>query len=344
MSQRHQLAFVTALVLDALEQQVPATAATEQQAEALRACASGIRAAMSAEAPRNLPSIYLPYLLAVGLGADTQAAVDAGVVCTAVYAAARLIDDLMDGHPPSYLPDTSTSENLLSLGTVQCASSYRLIATSASRCEARLRMTTALSACITSMAAGQLEDLAGMPKGATIPRILAAIRGKSGGALAGFAALGALAAGCDEAVETSCAAFGYHLGVARQIEADLAELASTGGGRPTRNRAITLPVALHIEAIDEAAGYAFHRRFNEATTPASFADLYAELTASGAIAATRVHVEMELTRAADSLERIPLDDRARLDLASLAGLSTSQRTHIQHDPNSRSLHAEISHP
>ena len=302
-----------ARVLGLVEVGLVDSAVSDPQRAEFARLARGMRAAFDADDDRNLMCVHVPRLMALGLGSSTDDAESVAAICTTVYGAARLVDDLMDGQPVSYV--ASGRETVLALATTLCASGYRVIIGSPVSDVQKVALVTEVSGMILAMGDGQLADVRGFAVERSAGEVLASVSGKSGAMLAGFARCGAIAAGAGAAILQACREFGNSMGVARQILADLAELRHADSSDAV-NTATTLPIALHLTRLDVGDHARFFDSYRlSAGCAMTRAALLEELAQSGALAAARLYAEVALSDACDALDRVGLApaERAQLD-------------------------------
>jgi geranylgeranyl pyrophosphate synthase len=302
-------------VVDMVARELMADALSGRQREQFETFTTAIRAAFHADQDRNLACVNIPLIIARGLGARPESADVGAVVSTIVYAAARLVDDVMDGHGLSYA--VRSPHEVLGVTTALAGAIYRYIIRTPLSARQRLALVAEVSEMVVVMAAGQLADVAAF--GTVLPAddVLKTVEQKSGAMLAGFASCGAVTADAADAQVAACRQFGRSLGVARQISSDLYELAQPGNA-DARNAAPTFPVAVHLASLTFDDQWRFVERLREASkSPSLLATIREEMEASGALAAAALQAEVSLCAASVALGRIDLSPPSHCRLNDL---------------------------
>jgi geranylgeranyl diphosphate synthase type I len=171
------------------------------------------------------------------------------------------------------------------------------------------------------MIIGQAQDIASEQKLAlTLEECLAMEAGKTGALLACAASIGAQLAGANDDVVKALSDYGTHLGVAFQAVDDMlgvwGESAVTGKpvGNDLRLRKKTLPIS-----IANSKGFdIFSEPIDRELTDADVAEAMVFLEECGARYETMELAEHELAAALEALERVPLADEPRNELATIA--------------------------
>jgi geranylgeranyl diphosphate synthase type I len=171
------------------------------------------------------------------------------------------------------------------------------------------------------MIVGQAQDIASEDKLAlTLDECLAMEAGKTGALLSCAASIGAVLAGADSAVVEALADYGSHLGVAFQAVDDMlgvwGEPSVTGksAGNDLRLRKKTLPIS-----IANSKGFdIFTTPLDHELTDAEVKEAMDFLDDCGARYETMELAEKELAAALAALERVPLVDEPRNQLAVIA--------------------------
>jgi geranylgeranyl diphosphate synthase type I len=172
-----------------------------------------------------------------------------------------------------------------------------------------------------AMIIGQAQDIASEQKlSLTLEECLAMEAGKTGALLACAASIGAQLAGANDDVVEALSDYGTHLGVAFQAVDDMlgvwGESAVTGKpvGNDLRLRKKTLPIS-----IANSKGFdIFSEPIDRELTDADVAEAMVFLEECGARYETMELAEHELAAALEALERVPLADEPRNELATIA--------------------------
>jgi geranylgeranyl pyrophosphate synthase len=308
-------------VLDRLESALPAGAATELQAEVLAQVAHHIRRSFETDDPRNLLCVHIPFTIATGLGAPIELAELAATACTAVYGAARVVDDVMDGQPVSF--GVSSRETVLALAVTLCASAYRLVALSPDLGVNGVAAVTAeVADMITVMAAGQLAEAKAAGLLSTPAEVVESVGQKSGAMAAAFARCGAIVASAQNADVERCGQFGAALGSARQLRSDLAELEALNPVDAS-NAVSTLAVAVHAWSLPDEDRADFAQRYR-GSAESSWAreQMLREIDGSGGLGVSGLQIEVLLDRAAAAVLALPLEAQACHQLLELVDFTS----------------------
>ncbi len=187
------------------------------------------------------PPIVLPLVLGEALGLAEDTADRLAAACVLFFASADVIDDAQDGDlPAAPWPGWPSA---VSIGMALVFSSQReAIAAAPARAG---ELAAAFADAGLAMSLGQAADVAerGGPGAFSGERAyLACVRGKTGGSIALFATLPALAAGAAPAMVAALGAWGVATGAALQLASDLADAAAPASRDRATGRA-TLPVA-----------------------------------------------------------------------------------------------------
>ncbi len=163
----------------------------------------------------------------------------------ATYLAWDLLDDEMDGDPPTFWSAHPTPQRMLG--------AHLLIATAAGHAaHGSLSGARELGGLYLAMAAavidGQLRGEQPLDASTLVEDVAAGIRARSGAMLAGFAEMAAVAAGADDGTRRAARRLGGELGLARQLVNDLTELL-TGRTSDLRNRTATMIAAFALQRV-----------------------------------------------------------------------------------------------
>ncbi len=228
-------------------------AATPEQAVLLRAGVTAFR--QQAEAlPDLVPAIHLPLLVYSAICGTEAPALLLAAATTLLYVGIDLCDDLADGDLPPYWAGYRPAEVQLASATLLAALPQRVLAALAAPAATGAALQATLAQGLLRMSAGQQQDLRLADSPRPDPRAVeASVAAKSGAELALFAALAAQLAEAPPALVEQYVAFGEALGTAGQLGSDCADLFSAPHGKDLANGTRTLPIALYLERLDEAA-------------------------------------------------------------------------------------------
>jgi geranylgeranyl diphosphate synthase type I len=265
----------------------------------------------------------LALLSANAAGADDQVGLPGALAIELIHNFSLIHDDIIDGdlerrHHPTVWSQFGVGPAIIA-GDALSTLAFQLLleVPSAERFAAAGRLADATQA----MIVGQAQDIASEDKlSLTLDECLAMEAGKTGALLSCAASIGAVLAGADGAVVEALADYGSHLGFAFQAIDDMlgvwGEPAVTGKpvGNDLRLRKKTLPISI-----------ANSKGFDIFTTPlghelsdAEVKEAMEFLDDCGARYETMEMAEKELAAALDALERAPMEDGARHQLAVVA--------------------------
>jgi geranylgeranyl pyrophosphate synthase len=317
---------LTQHVLAGLAEVMPGLAVSAAQRAQFTQLVERMHEAFKDDDERNLVCTQVPTLVAHGLGAPPAAVRAVAMVCTIVYGAARLIDDVMDGEIEGRVPPDGRDVDPFVLATALGAAAYRLVTMIDVPAVCRLELVEELSRMLLRMAAGQTADVAQFGSLPAVETVLASIAAKSGAMVGGFASCGAIVAEADEPTRSACAAFGANLGAARQIAADLHELA-TDRTVDAANLAATLPITIHARGLDDSARTSFLVLYADSARSADArCALVHELHRSGAWTESVLHLDVALSRAVIELENLRLGPQHRSRLRALVDFTNPPTT------------------
>ena len=268
----------------------------------------------------------LPLLIHAGLrGRDERCAQALAAAVTLIEAGIYTLDHILDGEMDGAL--RAVPPRAVLLGAVDLISHVPqavLAALDVSDSVVR-RLLAELYDGMARISAGQLADLA--PGSLDGPAVRETIAMKTGARRALYAGLAARLAGADDAAWTAATGFGRALGCARQISSDLVDLV---GPQPSRDLAagtVTLPIALHLDDVDDDARQELRALLARARTDeTAHALVRTRLHAGGALRRAAAAAMAECVRAREHLVRLDAAEpaatllRALVEQAAPAGL------------------------
>jgi geranylgeranyl pyrophosphate synthase len=281
--------------LAALREAVECGSSGDEQRKLLTAIVDGIVVDFATEDDRNLTCIHLPMLVGAACGARPDDTAQVAAACVTLYAGARLLDDLMDGHHPSYFEHIPPAELVLGGATMLGALGYHALTSLPLSAARRVALCRTLSAGAVRMSAAAQHEAALADEAGSVDDVLAVADGKSGAMLSAFASTGAICAGAPRRALRLSAQLGRSLGIARQLAADLAELSHADPDVPHHPESLALPSALLREDAD--------------------------LPASAAFALAQVHVQLAIAEATVAVHGLTADDALRDALLSIVDLN-----------------------
>lgn len=175
------------------------------------------------------------------------AAPPAGLLASAAaaYLAWDLLDDDMDGDPPTLWAAAPRPHRVLGAHLlIATATGWVTHGTTSGGAE----LTELFLSMAASVVDGQLRGERPLAPSTSVADVAAGVDARSGTMLAGFAELATVAAGADTTVRRSARRFGRELALARQLVNDLAELLS-GRTSDLRNRTATLVAAFALQRL-----------------------------------------------------------------------------------------------
>lgn len=264
----------------------------------------------------NTLSIHLPILMAGHLDGDVDDdRTGMAAACTSVYIGARLFDDISDGHPPSYLPDGLSEDLVMVWASLMMALPQAIVGDLGANATVRAAVSAEIGNALLAMMAGQADDLAGFDAVLDPSDVLRSVTGKAGAMVAMWAACGTWIGNADEAARAR--RFGTNLGIARQLNADVAELV-TQPERDGVNVASTYPIAVHHAGLAPTERAAFTDRYRAATAGSEeHRDLLDDLDRSGSLQQTMLRAEMALAAALADLAQFRFEPAVGAELAEL---------------------------
>jgi geranylgeranyl diphosphate synthase type I len=256
-------------------------------------------------------------------GANDEVGLPGALAIELIHNFSLIHDDIIDGdverrHHPTVWSKFGVGPAIIA-GDALSTLAFQLLLDVASpeRFAAAGRLADATQA----MIVGQAQDIASEDKlSLTLDECLTMEAGKTGALLSCAASIGAVLAGADSTVVDALADYGRHLGVAFQAIDDMlgvwGEPAVTGKavGNDLRLRKKTLPIS-----IANSKGFdIFTTPLGHELTDAEVKEAMEFLDDCGARYETMEMAEKELAAALDALERVPLVDEPRSQLAVIA--------------------------
>ena len=268
-----------------------------------------IGARLGQASPANVLSVHLPLIFASAAAGEADAreidATGVAAACTAVYAGARLFDDLTDGHPPTYFGGNARGSDVLAWATFLLAVPQLVITRSSISDRIQARLCGELAGALANMASGQTSDIASFHDFPSPNAVLDSIAGKSGAMVALFARCGVLAAGAGDDMVMTAGRYGHHLGIGRQLVADLDELHHPA--LTDTDPACCYAAAVHWAGLEPRGRRGFAGRYRQiGEHESSRGELLRELASSGALSIATMTAELHLSAAASTLEDLTL--------------------------------------
>ena len=303
---------------DHLRNHLDEVSASVEQGEALSSLVDALARMQRDSSQRyRLAAAHVPLLVAHGLSGRPSAGVTVAAAATAIYIGADSLDDLLDGDTPKYWSTPPQPAEILATATLLAAAAQLQIAR-VPGAERAVALQDELGTTLMAMSAGQMEDVAGLETEPTIDAARATAANKSGSMLAGFAALGAIAAGADADDVGRVRRYGNALAIARQITSDVSELLVSPTGPDLRNGVPTVPMAYHLAVLPEHRRTEFRDRLGLAgQRPDAAEDIAQEMLAGRGIQAALVDAELCCASAMGSLAGMELDAVAFCGLKEL---------------------------
>lgn len=238
------------LTAESLSEIMPGEAETERLA----------RAWLAAAGKRWRPFLALAAHQAVAPAAMAEDVIRHLAVAVECFHKASLVhDDIEDGDDERYGEETLHRRHgmpvALNLGDLLVGEGYRLIAACGAPPERIARMLAVAAEGHRRLCLGQGEELLCLtrPEPPSPSAVLEIFRHKTGPAFTVALQLGVIAAGADDVAGQALAPFGDALGIAYQINDDLADLTPTGAAVSARSLRSSLPLALAWELAGPAA-------------------------------------------------------------------------------------------
>jgi geranylgeranyl diphosphate synthase type I len=265
----------------------------------------------------------LALLSARAAGADDEVGLPGALAIELIHNFSLIHDDIIDGdlerrHHPTVWSKFGVGPAIIA-GDALSTLAFQLLldVPNAERFAAAARLADATQA----MIVGQAQDIASEDKlTLTLEECLAMEAGKTGALLSCAASIGAILAGADAGVVEALSDYGSHLGGAFQAIDDMlgvwGEPAVTGKpvGNDLRLRKKTLPIS-----IANSKGFdIFTTPLDHELTDAEVKEAMEFLDDCGARYETMEMAEKELAAALDALERAPMVEEARHQLAVIA--------------------------
>lgn len=258
------------------------------------------------------PAMDLPLLVYRALaGRLDDVAVDVAAACACVYLGADTVDDVADGDQRPEWAGIPGSVVSLTGSTILATLPQRIVLDLPLDSDTRVAVLSRLTAGLVEMSAGQHSDLAlrsgEFPDVDTVER---SVQRKSGGEMATFAGMAALAAGAAESARAAAEDLGAAIGTAGQLASDISELTSDlAEYRDLAGGARTLPIAMHVHRLDAADRDRFLDLLNDArTNPAARRSVRSEVLTSGTARRSAVVVQIHCQRARRLADALAGDD------------------------------------
>lgn len=265
--------------------------------------------------------VCVPQLVYAAIAGDVTKAVPLAVATLLLHLGTELLDDVMDGDIPSVWQGYHRNEVSLAAATLYAALTPLALAAVDASPETALAMQCTVARGLLGMSAGQRTDLALVgSENVSSAGVEDSIGGKSGEAIAIYAALAAELPGSSPAVVGEYVAMGRALGAAAQIRSECVDLFAIPVSRDLASGSRTLPIALHLECLAGQERQQFLTLLDEAraNTPAQ-QQVREFLIDSGAVQACAVLVEIYCERALAALERAQARGTAADALHELIG-------------------------
>jgi len=281
------------------------------------------------------PATDLPVLVYRALtGRLDDVAVGIAAACACVYLGADTLDDVADGDDRVEWAEVPASVVSLTGSTILAALPQRLLLGLPLGEQGRLPALRRLTDGLLEMSAGQRADLAlrhgPFPDVDTVER---AVRAKSGGEMATFAGIAALAAGAPDDRRATAEELGAAIGTAGQLASDISELTSDSAEhRDLVGGARTMPIVWHMRRLDGEERDRFAELLEAARTDAAARRaVQAEVVDAGTARRCAVVVQIHCQRAHRLADALAGGDAAVADpvhriIDALAFFPTARRS------------------
>jgi geranylgeranyl pyrophosphate synthase len=251
--------------------------------------------------------IHFPLLVYSLFREDLKRAVPLAGLTTLFYTGVDLFDDVADGDLPAdaWRGVTSGEVNLAASSLFFSLPMLAIENLQASK-NTKSRMRVVLAQGFLEMVSGQHVDLfcAGA-ENVSPDKIENSVIAKAGGELAFFARLAALLAEAPAEVEEICAKMGRSYGTALQLTSDVHDIFFAPWSRDLASGARTMPIALHLDILEEAEQKDFVVLMDQARTDRHAQEAVRErLIADGVLRKMAMIIEIYCGEALNYLEKI----------------------------------------
>ncbi|GAC1635806.1 MAG: polyprenyl synthetase family protein [Chloroflexota bacterium] len=277
-------------------------AGNQRQQEMMRIALAGLHAQVrSAELQ---PFVSLPLLVHAAVRGDDTPALPLAVATTLLFLGIDIHDDLADGDLPDHWNGCRTAEISLVAATLLCALPQLVLSELDLPPSHRDAMQRTVAQGLLRMSGGQHMDLAHAGASWVSARAVeASVRAKSGEEAALFAVLAAQAAGASPGLTAVYERLGGAIGTAGQLASDCADLFRSEHSKDLDSGARTLPIALHLERLDEPERERFLDLLREARTERAAQErIRQRLLEAGELRRCAVTVELYCQRARRALQ------------------------------------------
>lgn len=280
-------------------------AASPAQRDLLATAFRGLRDGLARRggSPETLDCVRVPRLVYAAVrGTDTPVR-PLTVALVLLFGGVRLLDDAMDGELPAVWQRHRPAEIALAAAALYSALAPLALCAVEAPPATILAMQRTLADGLLAMADGQQRDVAlAGSAGATARDVVASVAGKSGAAVAMYAALAARLAGAPEEAVASYTAMGQALGTAWQLRSDIHDLFAASASSDLAAGARTLPIVLGLERADGAEREHLFALLERARTDAAAGEeVRARLRATGVLRDSALVVEVYCDRARRAL-------------------------------------------
>lgn len=282
------------------------------------------------EGGRIAISAHLPLAVHAAITGSAVEAESLAAALTALEAGIYALDHLMDDELATPLDAWPQETTMLCAASLVSYVPLRLLAKMTCDDATSRQIHERLGDALARIATGQAQDIATKSGQSSSSDIEQAIYGKTGERRALYASVAAILAGASRVAVEAYGDFARHLGVARQMNSDLADAFSTSASRDLTSGVRTLPVAFYLERQPDAARERMLAALESCRRDVSAHEEVRQLLRSSnclreLLKRKELHCELARQRLADARPRAPADSwlLKMIDAASITSLTAA---------------------